>query len=101
MSEVFTLREHDRITGITTTVHKVENAVQIVKSYDAEPFLQVAAEERANTAGQRWGEMRKVGTIPMAELAKFYRQDGGFDQKRCIAWLKQNPAFVSFEKVLK
>ena len=101
MSEIFSLSETDAITGIKTTVHKVENRVQIVKTYDAEPFLEMAAAERAHTAGQRWGDMRKVGTIPMAELAKFFRQDGGFDGKRCVAWLKQNPAFVTFDKVLK
>jgi hypothetical protein len=101
MSEVFTLKDHDAQTGITTTVHRAESAVQIVKTYDAEPFLELAAAERAATEGERWGEMRKVGTIPMAELSKFYRQDGGFDSKRCIAWLKSNPAFVSFSKVLK
>lgn len=101
MSEVFSLSEHDKQTGITTTVHSVENAVQIVKTYDAEPFLREAAEARRMTEGQRWGEMRHVGYIPNAELAKFYRQDGGFDTSRCVAWLKQNPAFVTFTKVLK
>lgn len=101
MSEIFSLSEFDPNNGIKTTVHHVENRVQIVKTYDAEPFLEMAAAERNATAGERWGEMRKVGTIPIAELAKFYRQDGGFDSKRCVAWLKQNPAFVTFDKVLK
>ncbi len=101
MSEIFSLSEFDPNNGIKTTVRQVDNRVQIVKTYDAEPFLEVAAAERNATAGQRWGEMRKVGTIPLAELSKFYRQDGGFDAKRCVAWLKQNPAFVTFEKVLK
>ncbi len=101
MSEIFSLSEYDKQTGIKTTVNSVEGKVQIVKSYDAEPFLKEAAAARAMTEGERWGEMRHVGYIPAAELAKFYRQDGGFDSKRCIAWLKQNPAFVTFSKVLK
>lgn len=101
MSEVFSLSSHDAETGIKTTVHSVEGKVQIAKTYDAEPFLLQAAAARQQTQGQRWGEMRHVGFIPNAELAKFYRQDGGFDVKRCVAWLKQNPAFVTFEKVLK
>lgn len=101
MSEIFSLSSYDKMTGIKTTVHHVESKVQIVKTYDAEPFLEMAAAERNATAGERWGEMRKVGTIPMAELSKFFRQDGGFDGKRCVAWLKQNPAFVTFDKVLK
>lgn len=101
MSEIFSLSEFDRQTGIKTTVNSVEGAVQIVKTYDAEPFLREAEAARQMTEGERWGEMRHVGYIPAAELAKFYRQDGGFDSKRCIAWLRQNPAFVTFSKVLK
>jgi hypothetical protein len=101
MSEPFTIKDHDAQTGILTTVHRTENAVQIVKTYDAEPLLEAAATQRAATEGERWGEMRHVGFIPMAELAKFIRQDGGFDNARCIAWLRQNPAMVTFSKVLK
>ena len=97
----FTIKDHDALTGITTTVNRTENAVQFVKTYDAEPFLEHAAAARAATDGERWGDMRHVGTIPMAELSKFYRQDGGFDHKRCIAWIRSNPAFCTFSKVLK
>lgn len=97
----YTIQEVDQITGIETTVHRVDGKVSIQKGYDAAPFIDMAAAARANTAGQRWGEMRHVGTIPMAELSKFYRQDGRLDQKRMIAWLKTNPAFVTFDKLLK
>lgn len=97
----FVITDVDPITGIVTKVHRTENKVAIQKTYDAEPFLTAAAEARAMTEGDRWGEMRHVGYIPMAELSQFFRQDGGFDKTRCIAWLKQNPAFVTFSKVLK
>ena len=46
----FTIKEHDALTGITTTVNRTENAVQFVKTYDAEPFLEHAAAARAATA---------------------------------------------------
>ena len=101
MSESFQITDHDAQLGITTRVQQVEGKVRISKTYDAEPFLQAAADERAATEGERWGEWRKVGSIPMAELAKFYRQDGGFDSKRCAAWLRANPAMVTFSKFLK
>jgi hypothetical protein len=64
-------------------------------------MLKACAEERAVTAGQRWGELRKVGTIPMSELAKMMRQDGTIDKNRAAAWLKQNPAFVTYDNFLK
>lgn len=100
MSIVYT--EHDPQTGITSKVHDLDSGkVVIEKQYDAQPFLEVASAARAATAGQRWGEMRHVGFIPMAELATMMRQDGTIDRRRCIAFLKQNPALVTFEKVLK
>lgn len=97
----FKITDHDAQLGITTTVHGLEGKTVIEKSYDAEPLLEAAAAMRAATEGERWGEMRHVGFIPMAELAKFFRQDGGFDSARCKAWIRENPRFATFSKVLK
>ena len=96
-------KEFDPQTGITTTVHYVDDAnrMAIQKTYDAEPFLKRAAEMRAQTEGERWGDLRYVGTIPDAELATMLRQDGGIDMVRVRAWLSQNPALVTFSKYLK
>lgn len=101
MGEIFTIREYDDQTGVATTVNQVDGKVQIVKSYDAEPFLKAAADMRAASEGERWGEMRHVGFIPPAELARFYRQDGQLDKRRLIGWLKANPAMATFSKVLR
>mgnify|MGYP001019295513 CR=1 FL=1 len=94
-------KDHDNQTGITTIVHETETKVAIEKKYDAAPLLEVAKEMRATTDGQRWGEFRHVGFIPMAELGNMLRQDGRIDQKRAIEWLKANPALCTFEKLLK
>jgi len=94
-------QDHDAQLGITSKVHQVDGKVVIQKTYDAEPLLEACAAERAATEGQRWGEWRKVGTVPMAELATMLRQDGQIDQKRAAAWLKANPALVTFSKFLK
>lgn len=95
------ITEHDAETGITTSVHYLDGKTVIQKEYDAQPLLEAAADMRAATEGQRWGEMRHVGFIPMAELGKMMRQDGGFDRDRVIAWLKANPKLATFSKVLK
>lgn len=95
------ITEHDAETGITTSVHYLDGKTVIQKQYDAQPLLDTAAEMRAATEGQRWGEMRHVGFIPMAELGKMMRQDGGFDRDRLIAYLKANPKLATFSKVLK
>lgn len=99
MSIVF--QEFDKQTGIHTKVYQDETKTVIDKTYDAQPFIETAAEMRAQTEGQRWGEFRHVGYIPMAELSKMMRQDGTIDKKRCVEFLKKNPAFVTFSKVLK
>lgn len=95
-------QENDAETGIKTRVHDLDSGrVVIEKQYDAQPLVQTAAEMRAATDGQRWGEMRHVGFIPMAELATMMRQDGGFDRARVLAYLKANPALATFSKVLR
>ena len=94
-------QETDTQSGIKSKVYQDEMRTVIVKEYDAEPFVKTASEIRAETEGERWGDMRHVGFIPMAELGTMMRQDGTIDQKRCIEFLKKNPAFVTFSKVLK
>lgn len=88
--------------GIRTEVHEEDGKVVFVKQYDAQPFLEEAAELRAQTRGERWGDVgRHVGFIPMAELGQMMRRDGSFDKKEVRKWLQKNPAFVTFEKYLK
>lgn len=99
MTVVF--KDHDPQLGITTKVHEVNGKTVIAKSYDAQPILDACAAERTATDGQKWGEFRKVGTVPMAELATMLRQDGTLDQERAYAWLKANPGFITFNKALK
>jgi hypothetical protein len=96
-------QDFDAQTGIKTTVHYLEDAGKTViqKTYDAQPLVDACAEARAVTEGERWGDMRHIGTIPMAELATMMRQDGTIDKKRCIEFLKKNPAFVTFNKALR
>ena len=93
--------EHDAVTGITSTTHYLDGRVVFQKTYDAQPFLDAASEMRAATDGESWGEMRHVGFIPMAELGKMMRQDGGIDQKRVISFLRANPLLATFSRVLK
>ena len=100
MSIVF--KDFDAQTGIKSVVHELDNGKTVIqKTYDAQPLLDACAEARAETEGQRWGDMRHIGTIPMAELATMMRQDGTIDKKRCMQFLLKNPGFVTFSKVLK
>lgn len=74
----------------------------IKRTYDAEPILEQCHAERIATADQRWGEMRKVGTIPMAEYAKFMQIKDQNERRKVVKlFLQQNPMFCSFDKYLK
>lgn len=95
------LTDIDPLLGIETTMHDIDGKTVFQKTYDAQPFLDAAAEERAATRGQSWGQGRKVGTIPMAELATMMRRDGTIRPESVIAWLKKNEAMVTFEKFLR
>lgn len=72
-------------------------------SYDAEPFLKQAHAERVATEGKRWGEGlgTKVGTVPMAVYAKALTMDSESRQKYLLCWLRENPAFVTFDRFLR
>ena len=93
--------EFDPQTGVKTTVHDLGDKIVFEKEYDAQPFLERAADMRAATEGESWGEMRHIGFIPNAVLGTMLRQDGGIDQKRLVAWLKANPKMATFSKALK
>jgi len=72
-------------------------------TFDAEPLLREAHAERVANEGKRWGEGvgTKVGTIPMAVYAQFLTKPAEERQKFLLQWLRENPAFVTFDKFLK
>lgn len=82
---------------------KVEDGRLIVRStMDVEPLLEAAAEERAATAGQRWGEMRKIGTVPMHIYQQYMTiRDRVERQAFIMKWLRDNPAFQTFDRAFK
>lgn len=94
-------KEFDKDLNILTQVHEVDGKTIFQKTYDAEPYLKHAEMYRQATDGMNWGIGKKVGTIPPAVLGEMMRQDGGIDEKRLRTWLKDNPAFVCFNKFLK
>lgn len=100
-SESFKLDEGYNRHGIHTELIFQGDEVVKKQTFDAQPFLEAAHAERQATAGQRWGEMRKVGTVPMAVYAKSLEiQDQRERQEYLLGWLKANPAMVTFDKFL-
>jgi len=89
--------------GIRTQVH-FDGDEQIVfqRTFDVEPHLKYAEQARQATEGQNWGEGRLVGHIPDAFLAPIMLiQDRREREKAIMTFLRENPAFVMFDKFLK
>ncbi len=88
--------------GIHTKLIFQGDEVVKKQTFDAAPFLEMAHAQRVATAGDRWGEMRKVGTIPMAIYVQALEIKDQKDRQRYILrWLKENPLMVTFDKFLK
>ena len=90
-------KEHEQ--GTTTKVHDLDNKIVIEKSFDAEPLVEQCAAERQATSGQRWGDGQKIGTIPAAVYGQFMRDYQGKElTQKLMQWLRENPAFITFDK---
>ncbi len=89
-------------TGVHTRVHFEDGQIIHEKTFDAEPYLKAAAEARANSQGQRWGDGRVIGTLPPLALARIQAiKDPDERDKAVITFFRENPAFVKFDKALK
>ena len=101
--ENFTLDEGVDAYGVRKEVIFEGDQAITKLTYDAAPMLEAAHAERVATAGDRWGEMRKVGVIPMAVLNQINTtNEGALERKAAILlWLKANPRMVTFDKFLK
>ena len=102
LSESFKIDEGWNRHGIRNELIFEGDQVVRKQTFDAAPFLEVAHAQRVATAGERWGEMRKVGTIPMAIYAKALEiKDQKDRQKYILRWLRENPLMVTFDRFLK
>ena len=103
LAESFSVDEGVDSYGVRKEVSFEGDQIVTKLSYDATPMLEQAHAERTATAGDRWGEMRKVGVIPMVVLNQINaKHTDALERKVAIlGWLKANPRMVSFDKFLK
>ena len=87
-------------TGVQTRTHfDADEAIVIQKSFDAEPHVEYAQKAREATDGQRWGDGKLVGHIPPAFYAQILLIRDPQERKKAVQrFLKENPAFVMFER---
>lgn len=91
--------------GVKTILHFEGDQLTVQRQWDATPWLEAAKAERSETEGQRWGDMRKVFTLPPAEYGRYLVETRQMSSSQKKAWLRtwaqQHPALVGFEKYLK
>lgn len=99
----FTIDEgYNPKTGVRTRVHFEDGQIIHQKTYDAEPYLKAAKEARERTAGESWGDGRVIGTLPPLVHAQIQQIADQQERERAImAFFRENPAFVSFDRALK
>lgn len=107
MESIGSFKIDEGVDSFGTRTQLIFEGEQVVKkqTYDATTLLKEAAEARAITAGDRWGEGlgTRVGTIPMAELNLIYQKYSTTEERgaACVRWLRDNPDLVMFDRFLK
>ena len=100
--ESFVLDEGTNEYGIHTQVSFEGDRIIKKQSFDANPILEACAAERKATSGDRWGEMRKVGTIPMAIYTRYLTIKDPMERRIFLRkFLHENRGFVTFDNYLK
>lgn len=88
--------------GVVTRLHFEGDTLTVQKTYDAEPHLDRARAMRDAQDGQRWGEGKFIAHLPPAEYARLLAIPGREERSKALhKWLRENPAFVGFSRVLK
>lgn len=92
----------DPHTGIRTRVHFEDGHIVYQKTFDAQPYLEHAAQLREATQGQRWGDGKIIGTIPPAFHGQLQLiKDPKERTKALMEFFRENPDFTCFDKALK
>jgi hypothetical protein len=94
------LLNENKTTGVQTWYETEDESQRATVKQDVDDILSYAANMRQATQGESYGDMRKIGVIPMSVLGQAMREGWAYDQKRIREWLARNPAFKTFDRKL-
>ena len=95
--ENLTVDEGVDANGVRKLVHFGGDDVVTQLRFDAEPVLKEAEATRQATEGQRWGEGKVVGKLPLAVMNQLMAiQDRTERDVATMNWLRNNPAFITY-----
>jgi hypothetical protein len=96
--ENFTVDEGLDANGVRKQVHFGGDDVVTQLTFDAEPILKEAAAARQANEGQRWGEGKVVGKLPLAVMNQLLAiKDRTERDVATMNWLRNNPAFITYK----
>jgi hypothetical protein len=92
------LLSKNETTGAETWCEFADENARATTSQDVTELLEYAAEERALTAGEKYGDMRKMAVMPMAVVGQAMREGWLFDKARVRQWVEENKKFKTFDR---
>ena len=75
-----------------------EDMQRVTTEQNVDSILEYAADMRQATQGEKYGEMRKMGVMPMAVIGQAMREGWINDQNKMREWFRLNPKFKTFDK---
>ncbi len=101
-SESTTIDEGTDAYGTRTQIKFEGDQLIVQKSFDGKGLADHCKAINKATSGERWGEMRHVGTLPMAIYGKALGIKDNRERIKFIRnYLQQNPDFITFDRYMK
>lgn len=92
------LLKENRTTGSQTFYETAEDKQRATTEQNVDDILEYAADMRQATQGEKYGDMRKMGVMPMSVIGQAMREGWINDQVKMREWFRLNPAFKTFDK---
>lgn len=85
-------------TGSTTYYEAEDGQERATTEQNVDSILAYAADMRQATQGEKYGDIRHMGLMPMAVVGQAMREGWLFDQKKMREWFRLNKKLKTFDK---
>lgn len=92
------LLKENPTTGTQTWYETEDELQRSTTEQNVDDILKYCAEQRAMTQGEKYGDMRKAFLMPMNVVGQAMREGWLFDKERVRQWVRENPAFKTFDR---
>lgn len=92
------LLNENQTTGAQVWYEVADDQQRATTEQNVDDILAYASDMRQATQGERYGEMRKMGVMPMSVIGQAMREGWFMDQKKMREWFETNPKFKTFDR---